>query len=352
MRRFGVVLGVWLLLCAFAGNAAQAGNVVVGVNIWNEGFLSKADQDTELKQMAESGVKTIRTSLLPPAVDFIINAHQRGISTVVIVYPFFQTKAKSKGGWGAFPLSALKPEEFMAGLKPQLDKLEAAGVRLAAFELGNEINTASFNGDLPNPGSGRELRLADLNNPKDPEGPAVAAGYRNYIRLIAALKELRDRSKLNQHTPIISAGLAQKLGGREVEVNLHDTIAFLRQNGIDQYVDGYGIHVYPSADAKRPLSARIASLDEGMFSACRDGGKPCWVTEWGFGMSDESCPAKDTRETVTEAMRSAFQHFAKDGLLGATIYYDWTEVPGKPDSWAIFRCGALTPAGKLALSPM
>jgi hypothetical protein len=34
------------------------------------------------------------------------------------------------------------------------------------------------------------------------------------------------------------------------------------------------------------------------------------------------------------------------------IYYDWTEMPGKPDSWAIFRCGTLTDAGKLALSPM
>ena len=48
-----------------------------------------------------------------------------------------------------------------------LDKLEAAGVRLTAFELGNEINNSVFNGDLPAEGKGRELRLADLNNPND-----------------------------------------------------------------------------------------------------------------------------------------------------------------------------------------
>lgn len=51
-------------------------------------------------------------------------------------------------------------------------------------------------------------------------------------------------------------------------------------------------------------------------------------------------------------MRIAFQYFASQGLLKGLIYYDWTEQPGKPDSWAIFRCGALTDAGKVALGPM
>ena len=143
-----------------------------------------------------------------------------------------------------------------------------AGVRLAAFELGNEINTSRFNGDLKNPGSGRELRLADLNDPKDSEASAVARGYRAYVRVMAALKDLRDHSKLNQHAPIISAGLAQKLASAQVEVNLRDTIEFFRKNGVDKLVDGYGIHIYPNGDPKRPVSARIASLDEDMFSAC------------------------------------------------------------------------------------
>ena len=43
-----------------------------------------------------------------------------------------------------------------------------------------------------------------------------------------------------------------------------------------------------------------------------------------------------------------FKDFAIPGLLGALIYYGWTEKPGKPDSWAIFRCGGLTEAGKFA----
>src|SRR5215469_12421784 len=165
-------------------------------------------------------------------------------------------------------------EQFLSGAD------EDAELKQMAEELGNEINNSVLNGDLPNPGTGRELRLADLNHPKDREASAVARGYHAYLQVLAVLKNLRDHSGLNQHTPIISAGLAQKLDGKQDEVNLQDTIEFLRQNGIDKLVDGYGIHVYPSVDLNRSVSARIASLDEGMFSACRQGSKRCWVTEW------------------------------------------------------------------------
>jgi hypothetical protein len=269
------------------------------------------------------------------------------------VYPFLGSTAKPKEGWGRYSLSELNPQKFTAAFKPLFDKLEAAGVRLAALELGNEINTTGFNGDLSDNGSGRELKLAALNNGNDPEGRSAAAGYRNYVRIMAALKDLRDRSKFNQHTPIISAGLAQQLGTRQTEVNLHDSIAFWHQEGMDKLVDGYGIHVYPSADLNRPVAARIDSLEQDMFSACRLGGKPCWITEWGFGNSNESCPTVDeTRVKLVQAMRSAFQHFAHQGQLAALIWYDWTIKPGKPDRWAIFRCDAITKTGKLALSPM
>jgi hypothetical protein len=96
------------------------------VNIWNEGYLSKTAQDAELKQMAESGVKTIRTSFFPNTTDFITSAFQHGIGAVVITYPFLGTKAKSRGGWADIPLSELNPQEFTAALKPLLDTLEAA----------------------------------------------------------------------------------------------------------------------------------------------------------------------------------------------------------------------------------
>jgi hypothetical protein len=172
---------------------------------------------------------------------------------------------------------------------------------------------------------------------------------------MAALKDLRDHSRLNRQTPIISAGLSQ-VHSTPFEVALPDTIEFLNQNGITNLVDGYGIHVYPSGDPNRPVSARIASLDEGMFSACRLADKPCWVTEWGFrndNQDGEYCPGNNGVLTkVVQDMRTSFRHFATHGQLAALIYFDWTARPGARDTFSVFRCGAITDAGKLALSPM
>jgi hypothetical protein len=49
--------------------------------------------------------------------------------------------------------------------------------------------------------------------------------------------------------------------------------------------------------------------------------------------------------------REAFKTFIREGRLAAIIYYNWTALPGF-EAQAIFRCAALTDAGKLALSPM
>jgi hypothetical protein len=45
----------------------------------------------------------------------------------------------------------------------------------------------------------------------------------------------------------------------------------------------------------------------------------------------------------------AFQHFVSEGRLTGFIFYDWSDKPG--NEGGIFRCGALTDAGKLALKP-
>jgi hypothetical protein len=55
MRKFWIlIINACVLFGAPSIPAPQPNNVVVGVNIWNEGYLSKAEQDAELKQMAET----------------------------------------------------------------------------------------------------------------------------------------------------------------------------------------------------------------------------------------------------------------------------------------------------------
>src|SRR5580704_3433130 len=78
-----------------------------------------------------------------------------------------------------------------------------------------------------------------------------------------------------------------------------------------------------------------------------------WLTEWAFNNRDQSCPLDEkTRVQLIATMRSALKRFAEEGRLAASFYYSWRGLPWeKENQGAIFRCGGLTDAGKLALSP-
>jgi hypothetical protein len=47
------------------------------------------------------------------------------------------------------------------------------------------------------------------------------------------------------------------------------------------------------------------------------------------------------------AMRSVFSDFAKTKRLDAAYYYDWDTQ----QSYRLWRCGTLSPAGALAIAP-
>ncbi|MGA2057029.1 MAG: hypothetical protein ABSG88_17165 [Bradyrhizobium sp.] len=362
MRKASTLLTVAaILFMIFSGRPALAGSgVAIGVNIFDEGAISQAEQDAERQQLENNGVKTIRTGLGNSSLYVITEAFKHGIGTVAIVYPFYGSKAKSKGSWSQVPLSEVKPEEFRAWFQPMVDKLEASGVRLAAVEFGNEINTSGYNGDIPKPGSGRVLGISDLNNPKDAEGAAIASSFHIYLQLMATLKDMLHASRLNKATPILSAGLADwglpghKSWNNAVGVSIPDTIEFLRQNGLDNLADGYGVHVYPSSDPRTSVAARTSQLSQDILAACKPGRKPCWVTEWGISNPGHICPNPDgNRVQAIKDQREAFKAFADEGRLAAIIYFPWTGFPGpQVDPNAIFRCGQLSNSGKIALSPL
>jgi hypothetical protein len=105
--------------------------------------------------------------------------------------------------------------------------------------VARDARANSGSGDLlPAQTSGRLLGLSDLNNPNDPEGRAIAKGYLTYVRVMATLEDVRDRSRLNRTTPILSAGLAsggqpgKKPGWKIDGVSVPDTLEFWRQNTI------------------------------------------------------------------------------------------------------------------------
>lgn len=235
----------YLIACSLLGifsgpSLGQADDIVVGVNLVNSPEkLRPQEQDTILDNMKAAGVRVIRAGIADDekSLDFAQRVYAHGIKI-----EWFAWGIPSLSG--NMILSSADPDKFRTYFQPLLAKLESKGIVLAAMELGNEINWS--NHDLGPSGTGRVLTLDDLLS--DPQGQQVAKGYLQYIKLLAVLKDIRDHSQLNQHTPIISAGsgeLDASPKGRDA-VSLKAMLQFLRDHGMDQFVDAYGIHFLSS----------------------------------------------------------------------------------------------------------
>jgi hypothetical protein len=372
----------WVLMTVLVAPARAAQPApVVGVGLVNEPYKQTAPElEATFKALQAAGVHVIRAGIpdSPAGLAFAKGAKAHGIAIEWLVgvypdpgtaWPRLPDAYKGKGFWRGWPLSTANADVFKATIGAQLAKLESEGIVLAGFELGNEINWTGFNGDFTLPATGRVLTAKDLVT--DPEGKKVAQGYLRYLKSLAALKALRDASKLNRSTPIISAGLADLddsgkwLASVKADAASVDaTLDFMRANGLDRLVDGYGLHFYPyaaSPGTAQGLAALHGHLQlNGMSECAAPGaakGKPCWITEWNFnGIKGlDACPIDDTvRIAMVGEMRAVLHDLAAQRRLGGSIYYTWQgqiHAP-KEDHDSAFLCGALTKSGKLALGPM
>ena len=377
----GALLGASLSLTATAPALARAANVVVGADLVNEPYKQTvAEQEATFRALQAAGVRVIRAGIPDndKGLDFARRAYAYGIKIewLMGVYPDPGTQwpklpdaYKGKGFWRGWPLSTANADIFRAKIEAQLAKLESRGIVLAGMELGNEINWTGFNADFPLPAQGRVLTEQDLVN--DPEGQKVAKGYLRYLQTLAALKDIRDRSTLNRQTPILSGGLSDPGDSekwlRSVKadaVGVAATLHFLQAHGLDQLVDGYGVHFYPYATAPgtaQGVAALRAHLELNGLAECRPSGgargKPCWVTEWNFnGLKGlDACPIDDVMRTAAvREMRAAFVELAKQNRLGGTMYYTWQGDIHAPreDHDSAFLCGGLTASGRLAVAPI
>lgn len=362
---------VWLLLVLLLQlaplTAARAQTGAVGVNLDNPQWLGPAQREAVLERLQTAGVRLLRLPLAPPyeaAVDFVREAGTRGMRVVLVVstwdpriYPADTPMRQPAGVPGMFPmppLSRADPDRFKGFLAPYLGQIEAAGVTLAALELGNEINWAAFNGDFELPAEGRVLGLRDLD--ETTAGRRIAAGFRAYVGLLAALKDMRDQTRWNARTPIVSAGLADFGASgplpafKAQAVAIGATLKYLRAHGLDPLVEFYGVHTYP--DISKPANVRARQLAAETFSECRaiPLGKPCWLTEWGLPVDSTTCPADDTRrETAVRETLDSLRPLVREGALAALLYYEWEN---DSDPLSIFRCGALTKSGRMVLEPV
>jgi hypothetical protein len=372
MRKLWLLLLTSLAAYALGVRPSLAAEATVGVNVVNLQKLDVSQQDAILNDLKAAGVTVIRTGIAPDdnGIDFAKRAFARGIRIDFIVGVQYRPDAPTRpwlpkefpNDWSGHPLSYADPQQFRAYFQALLDKLDAAGVRLAAFELGNELNSAAFNAEFPLPGQGKMFGSQDLAH--DPEGRQIAAGYLQYLKVLAALRDIRSHSKVNDKTPVLTAGLAVYegpdgpiKGAKTDSVSVNATLDFLRANGVDKLVDAYAVHVYPWSSRPGDASAAAARRDrlaKYALAKCHPAGsadgKPCWITEWGFKNSSSSCPTNDTTQSkLIEEMRDDFTPYVRRKELLGLIYYAWID---DVEHYGVFRCGALTNSGRLAIRPM
>jgi hypothetical protein len=352
---------------------AHPANFVTGVDLVGPAGASFEQQSALIGQLKAAGVHVVRTGFgaRDENINFAKRLYDAGIKIIFMIGPSFPPDAPTRPAMPNFPgmrpgqpLSFADPVRSKDYFQFLLDKLEASGIVLAGLELDNEINWADGNRDFPLPGEGKIFGLNDLA--RDPEARKIAKGYLQYLKVMAALKDVRDHSKLNQKTPIILAGLSTvgpegpkpPAGGawaKEDAVSIKATIEFLRTNGLDDLVDFYGVHYYPRENTP---PARKARLETYALSECRPSGsasgKPCWITEWGIQNTNASCPVNDRdRAALAQEMMGYFREIAANGRLPMVIYYAWDAKPGATglESYGIYRCGNVTEAGRMALTP-
>jgi hypothetical protein len=350
---------------------AQKQDVVMGMNA-SMGSQSIEQQNAIFAELHAAGVHFIRAGITPDdkGVDFARRAQAQGIRILWLVQLEYRPGAPSRpwpntfNVWGGPPLSAADPNQFRTYFEPLLARLDDAGLTLAGFELGNEINSPMFNADfgLPaeNPSRSREFNLGDLSH--DPEAQQVAKGYLQYLKLLAVIKDVRSRTKLNQHASIVSAGLVFNEApqaprtSRLDAVSASATLDFMRAHGLDDLVDAYGVHTYPWTNQPgNPAAAagRRERLQKYVLAECRQegsaGGKPCWITEWGFPNHDASCPPQEANQiTLVNETRANFQPYVTQKLVLGLFYYAWLD---SREGFAIYRCNHLMETGHLALAP-
>jgi hypothetical protein len=332
----------------------------IGVNYANGYQFNAARQALDLAHMAANGVRLVRVGWMKwngsyqGSINVAATAARYGIYTHYIVdlsanpdyYPpgtqMRPADPNNSSIYAAYPLSKLSPSLLASTLPYGIQSAAAAGAWIENIEIGNEINHPAFNGDFPIQGAlgGVTLGLSDLLNDDLPETQTIAAGFANYVAALAALQQTGLMSM-----PVISAGLSTpadtsvvhfKLSLTEDAVLLNDTLTYLRQQGLDAYVQAYGVHSYQWGTATQILQ----QLSQIAMTQCGTG-HPCSVTEWSWQTDSSGACSSPNQATNTANWLTEVAKFA----VVETDWFDWNS----PTS-GIYQCGALTRTGVEVLS--
>jgi hypothetical protein len=358
----GVCLAVAAVLAAaiFATPSRASGDTRFGVNRVNIAWLPATERETILASIANNGIKSVRLSLTKPidaSIDAIRVAHEKGLA-VLLEIPlnnpaFFPVGTKPRSGrgriWDMYRLSDISPDLFRSTVGDALRKIDQLGIPLIAVETGNEINWGAYNGDLEVKAKSKTKTARSLKDLGDPQ--SVERGAGNYVLLLNVVRQQLATTKHSASAKVISAGLsdipvadADRRGIDSIDPSTFTSL--LQKYGLDDVVDGYGIHIYPGSGGSS--TTREQHMDQALaICGTRPDGKPCWITEWGFVNKSTSCPGDDSsRERLVRSAKSRFEELMQAGRVAAAYYFNWDATP-----YGVWRCGALSSAGRMAVTP-
>jgi len=348
---------LWAFAPAPPANADDAFRDRIGINRVNLAWLSRADQERVLREIAASGITHVRLSLSRPvdkSIEALEIADRLELKILLEIQlgnkDYYPPETRPRAGfgriWDVQRLSDLDLDLYRVQLRSALRRIDGMGIRIDAVEPGNEINYSAYNGDLvvyEKPGRQTPRSVSDVAN-----RPAFDRGLDAYVGAVRITREALRATVHSRGALLISAGLSD-VGTGEADrrgmerLDPDEFLSLLRGRGIDALVDGYGIHLYPGRKSDVALARYVTTLLD--FCQPEGQGKPCWVTEWGIANTALSCPVDDReREGAVRVVRRSFAALMEEGRLDAAFYYDWDTQP----IYSVWRCGALSPAGVAA----
>lgn len=341
-------------------------STIVGVNRPNLGRVK--DFISILQDMRKADVQAVRLTLDPPfetSISTIVEANRLGLKVLLNVptwWPDFAFNgAIQRPGrpgtqfYSIHRLSDLDVDRYESTLRRVIIAIENRGAQVDAFEIGNEINWAAFNGDLPLTTPGRLFGRANFAEAK--ESFKIEEGFQRYAAALVATKRVLLKTKQHQLTPVISAGLTgafatpnsvARTGASLVDLDL--SIELFAKYRIFNNVDGIAVHVYVnnSSDKKPSLFRHLFHRVEQATRLCEAGNEwklPCWITEWGFKEQGNGCNFKirDSRVRKVQDFQKSIGCLMTERRIHASFIFDWDKSP----DYSIWRCGRLLESGQI-----
>ncbi len=296
--------------------------------------------------MSASGVKSLRMMLVTPyenSYKVIAYCNQKGIEVLLMVpltldvyytSPVFK-RPGNKSLYTVPGFSALNLVNFESNWGAVMEALSSRHLRVKGIQIGNEFNSAAFNGDLPLVKGG--AFLTTQNYGEFAFWTAFEAGMGKLVQVLRVVSTSLEKSESFKDVPVILGGLARptthwmrNVDGTLVEPDL--ALKVLLGLGADRYIDVYAIHLYPMVLCDQLMNPELAIreyIDKRMASVVAVTGtaKGWWITEWGFATQNIGL-CKNATEERTPLFRAFQEAVGKSrwaNLLGPSFIYDWDE---------------------------